>query len=134
MKLPLVGSHITLQKMRDLTFKCSWASLTVFPSFFFFQLWPSFRKFLSILRSNNTIVPPVTLQKIRTGEKPANEEFFDLLCYFMKGELFLTRQNAIKNNKKCVHLVFTNCIWVTSMCGHVACWPLTQFWSFAHKW
>jgi hypothetical protein len=86
MKLPLVGSHITLQKMRDLTFKCSWASLTVFPSFFFFQLWPSFRKFLSILRSNNTIVPPVTLQKIKTGETLINEGFFDPLYYLMEGE------------------------------------------------
>lgn len=46
------------QAGRSLTFKCSWASLTVFPSFFFFQLCPSFRKFLSILRSNNTIMPP----------------------------------------------------------------------------
>ena len=50
-----------IRNWENLTFKCSWASLTVFPSFFFFQLWPSFRKFLSILRSNKTIVPPVTL-------------------------------------------------------------------------
>ena len=52
-----------IRNWENLTFKCPWASLTVFPSFFFFQLWPSFRKFLSILRSNNTIVPPVTLRR-----------------------------------------------------------------------
>lgn len=40
------------------TFNFSWASWTVLPSFFFFQLWPSLRKFLTTLRSYSTMVPP----------------------------------------------------------------------------
>ena len=63
-------------KRGKLTFKCSCASLTVFPSFFFFQLWPSFRKFLSIFRSNNTIVPPIISQQIHIWSASVSEYLF----------------------------------------------------------
>lgn len=46
------------QLFAQITFNFSWASWTVLPSFFFFQLWPSLRKFRTTLRSYRTTVPP----------------------------------------------------------------------------
>jgi hypothetical protein len=40
------------------TLSLSWASFTVFPSFFFLQLWPSFLKYLSTFRSKRKSEPP----------------------------------------------------------------------------
>jgi len=47
------------------TFSLSCASLTVFPSFFFLQLWPSFLKYLSTFRSNKKSEPPNAKEEIR---------------------------------------------------------------------
>lgn len=41
-----------------LTLSLSWASFTVFPSFFFLQLWPSFLKYRSTFRSKRKSDPP----------------------------------------------------------------------------
>jgi hypothetical protein len=56
-------TEISTTNMTLLTFNLSWASLTVFPSFFFLQLWPSFLKYLNTFRSDKKSEPPKARDK-----------------------------------------------------------------------
>lgn len=116
-----------------LTFKCSWASLTVFPSFFFFQLWPSFLKFLSILRSNNTIVPPVTFRKITKMYNTTVSVFTYLLSKLKLAEAVCCVQNCLRQWK--YYFMIMTVSWQNNSFIYV--WPHMQIVfisSYTHKW
>lgn len=83
------------------TFSFSWASLTVFPSFFFLHLWPSLRKYLSALRSKRNKDPAVS------------EEHQVTLCRGKKSQKTTGRNNtSIENAKATSHL---SNIWASSI-------------------